>query len=69
MKQLMEELEKEGDLPDNLSFLSSHPLTKERIKTAHSYIMEHPQKLVERNDLKEIFESIKSAEGSQEFLN
>lgn len=69
MKQLMEELEKEGDLPDNLSFLSSHPLTKERIKTAHSYIMEHPQKLVERNDLKEIFESIKSAEDSQEFLN
>lgn len=37
MVQLMKTLEKEGDIPDELSFLSSHPLTKNRIKRAERY--------------------------------
>lgn len=59
MKELMEELEKEGDVPNKLSFLSSHPLTKNRINSATKYIQEHPQSDTERTDLKEIFLSLK----------
>ena len=33
---LMQMLEKEGDLPNSLSFLSTHPLTKERIPFCHT---------------------------------
>ena len=59
MKELMEELKKEGDLPGNLSFLSSHPLTEERIKASIDYIKDHPQKKPVRKDLNEIFQSLK----------
>ena len=59
MRQLMIELEAEGDIPASISFLSSHPLTKERIKNAERYIKEHPQKLPARNDLKLLFEKLK----------
>jgi beta-barrel assembly-enhancing protease len=61
MKELMEELKKEGDVPGNLSFLSSHPLTKERIKSAINYMNDHPQKKPVRNDLNEIFQSLKDS--------
>jgi beta-barrel assembly-enhancing protease len=59
MKELMEELEKEGDIPGNLSFLSSHPLTKQRIKAATDYIKEHPQTGTQRNDLSNLFKLLK----------
>ena len=62
MKQLMQQLEKEGDVPSGLSFLSSHPLTKERIETANLYIKQHQQYGVKRDDLKQIFESLKETE-------
>jgi len=62
MKQLMQELEKEGDIPTSLSFLSSHPLTKKRIKTANLYIKQHRQNFVKRDDLKQIFESLKQTD-------
>ena len=59
MKELMQVLEKEGDLPGSLSFLSSHPLTKKRIKSAADYLKKHPQKEAERKDLREIFTVLK----------
>jgi Zn-dependent protease with chaperone function len=59
MRQLMKTLEEIGDMPGSLSFLSSHPLTKERIKNADRYIKKHPQKLSARGDLKLIFEKLK----------
>lgn len=60
MKELMEELQKEGDMPSSLSFFSSHPLTRERINNAKKYIKEHPQNETQRKDLKEIFEGFKN---------
>jgi predicted Zn-dependent protease len=43
MKRLMEILKKEGDVPENFSFLSSHPLTKKRIEAADAFIRKTPQ--------------------------
>jgi predicted Zn-dependent protease len=60
MKELMEVLQKEGDLPNSLSFFSSHPLTGERIKSANQYLRDNHQKQTERIDLKEIFEELKN---------
>jgi beta-barrel assembly-enhancing protease len=59
MRQLMKTLQSIGDIPGELSFLSSHPLTKERIRNAELYIKKHPQKLTAREDLKTIFEKLK----------
>jgi predicted Zn-dependent protease len=59
MKDLMQVLQKEGDVPGSLSFLSSHPLTKKRIKSAVDYLKKYPQNEVERKDLKEIFMQLK----------
>lgn len=59
MRQLMQTLQKEGDIPGSLSFLSSHPLTKERIKEADRYIKKHPQKAAARPDLAALFEKLK----------
>jgi beta-barrel assembly-enhancing protease len=59
MRQLMKTLQDEGDVPGSLSFLSSHPLTKERIRAADRYISQHPQKETDRTELKEIFEELK----------
>lgn len=42
MQQLMESLEREHkDLPGIVSFISTHPLTKDRIKQAAAFIKEH----------------------------
>lgn len=59
MRQLMRTLQKEGDVPGSLSFLSSHPLTKERIKEAGRYISQHPQKSTSRPDLEQLFQELK----------
>jgi predicted Zn-dependent protease len=59
MRALMQTLEKEGDAPDRLSFLSTHPLTKNRIKKAERYIQKHPQEVAQRADLKALFQTLK----------
>jgi Zn-dependent protease with chaperone function len=59
MRQLMKTLQKEGDIPGSISFLSSHPLTKERIRSTERFIKKHPQKLVLREDLQLTFEKLK----------
>jgi beta-barrel assembly-enhancing protease len=62
MQQLMQVLQKKGDMPGSLSFLSTHPLTKQRIKDAENYIKNHPQQEIERNDLQQIFNSLKATQ-------
>lgn len=59
MRTLMQTLEKEGGLPSNLSFLSTHPLTKERIRAATDYIRSHPQQVSKRDDLEQLFRALK----------
>lgn len=59
MQQLMNLLKEDGDVPEDLSFLSSHPLTAERIKAAIAYISQHPQHNQKRDDLERIFSEIK----------
>ena len=59
MRQLMQTLQKEGDVPGSLSFLSSHPLTRERIKEAGRYIGQHPQPAGQRPDLQKLFQQLK----------
>lgn len=61
MVQLLQLLEAEaGDMPDELSFLSSHPLTEERIAKANA----HQAQLAGTHDndpkLRELFEALKS---------
>jgi len=60
MQQLMRTLQQEAGVnQETLSFLSSHPLTEERLKNAKQFIKEHPQKIEEKKDLQIIFESLK----------
>ncbi|MCU7547690.1 M48 family metallopeptidase [Chitinophagaceae bacterium LB-8] len=60
MRQLMKTtLQKIEDIPSSLSFLSSHPLTKERIRNAELFIKKHPQRPTTREDLKIIFQELK----------
>lgn len=59
MRQLLQTLQKEGDIPGSLSFLSSHPLTKERIREAGRYISQHPQQHTRRPDLEQLFQALK----------
>jgi beta-barrel assembly-enhancing protease len=59
MKRLMEVLEKEGDVPENLSFLSSHPLTKKRIKNAEVFIRLHPQSNTTSDHIQPLFDELK----------
>jgi predicted Zn-dependent protease len=60
MKTLMQMLQKEGDIPENISFLSSHPLTKERIRAAEVFIKNHLQKSVNKPSLEKAFQELKS---------
>ena len=59
MRQLMQALQEEGDIPNSLSFLSTHPLTKQRIRATDRYIKEHPQKVSVRQDLQLLYEKLK----------
>lgn len=62
MKQLMQTLQQaETNTSGTLSFLSSHPLTKERLRAAENYINQHPQKVSARADLQSLFRTIKSS--------
>jgi predicted Zn-dependent protease len=60
MKRLMQVLEKQGDVPESFSFLSSHPLTKKRIKAADQFIKDHPQSASGNDDLQKLFDELKS---------
>ena len=64
MKQLMEVLKKEGDMPGELAFLSTHPLTEERIKHADAFINSNKTRPSIREDLQGIFKALKDREKS-----
>lgn len=59
MIQLMEILQKEGDVPESVSFLSSHPLTKQRMKAAKKFIETHPQDALRNTRIIEAFSMLK----------
>lgn len=61
MQELLQVLEKMGDMPHTLSFLSTHPLTKERLKATQQYIERHPQKREQQAELKVLFHALKDA--------
>ncbi len=54
MVELFDALKKEGDLPGSLEFLSTHPVTEERLAEAKKIVSE-------QRDLKEIPEEMKAA--------
>jgi len=60
MKKLMMILQEGGDVPENISFLSSHPLTKKRIEAAEEFISKHPQKENVDNNLQILFRQLKN---------
>lgn len=62
MQQLMNLLKEEGDVPESLSFISTHPLTEKRINATETYINEHPRKISKRNDLEISFSELKRSE-------
>ena len=55
MRQLLQALQQEGHLNGSFSFLSSHPLTKDRIENADAFIRHHPQEKAGREDLSIMF--------------
>jgi predicted Zn-dependent protease len=59
MKRLMQVLEKQGDVPESFSFLSSHPLTRKRIEAADRFIKHHPQSVTVSKDLQALFNGLK----------
>lgn len=59
MKKLMQILQKQGDVPENFSFLSSHPLTRKRIEATNDFIMKHPQKDGADDSLQTLFTQLK----------
>lgn len=60
MKELMQTLQQEDKLPDNLSFISSHPLTKERIQAAEEYSKAHAQATQSQTNLQSFFDALKA---------
>lgn len=59
MMQLMQTLEEEGSIPEALSFLSSHPLTTQRIRAAQAYCKKYGKQGVVNNHLKALFHQLK----------
>ena len=59
MEELMQTLQKQGDLPRSLSFLSSHPLTRERARRASEYARTHPQAQTMDTTLTILFKAMK----------
>ncbi|MCW3106340.1 MAG: exported zinc metalloprotease YfgC precursor, partial [Segetibacter sp.] len=59
MRQLMQMLQQEDKLPGSLAFLSTHPLTKERVAATEKYLSKHPETFERRNDLEESFFKLK----------
>lgn len=61
MVHLLEQLDREaGDMPEALAFLSSHPLTEERIAKARARVPELPATGKADPDLARLFEEIKA---------
>ena len=62
MRQLMQTLQQEdGKNPGSFSFLSTHPLTEDRLKETNRFLEKHPQQAGAREDLHTLFEKIKSS--------
>ncbi|HEY1022156.1 MAG TPA: M48 family metallopeptidase [Flavisolibacter sp.] len=61
MKALMQTLQQEGNLPQELSFISSHPLTKERIRAAEKYRTEHGPTMPKKEGLQPLFDRLKNS--------
>ncbi|MEI6948272.1 M48 family metallopeptidase [Paraflavisolibacter sp. H34] len=59
MNELMLALKEVGDLPGRLSFLSTHPLTQDRITAADRYRKSHPTPTGARRDLDSLFKALK----------
>lgn len=59
MRNLMLVLQKQGDVPENVAFLSSHPLTRKRIEAADDFIRAHPQEINVDNNLSILFRQVK----------
>ncbi|GEO11514.1 M48 family metallopeptidase [Segetibacter aerophilus] len=59
MKQLMQMLQKEDKLPGQLAFISTHPLTKERVAATESYLSKHRETFQKRADLEQAFRDLK----------
>jgi beta-barrel assembly-enhancing protease len=61
MKHLLETLQKAaGDMPSQLSFLSTHPLTRKRIENVQQFISQHPQQNTSTDqNLEELWRRIK----------
>ena len=60
MKMLMESLQKaHDDVPSSLSFMSSHPLTKERIKNADKFVATHDTTNVVNAEREKTWKNIK----------
>ncbi len=59
MRQLMQTLQSKDELPGRISFFSTHPLTKERIRAAELFAERFPQPFPVREDLKKIFDVLK----------
>ena len=59
MRNLMLVLQKQGDVPENVAFLSSHPLTRKRIEAEDDFIRAHPQEINVDNNLSILFRQVK----------
>lgn len=59
MQELMKILNEEKQAPEALEFLSTHPLTTQRIKNANKFIKEHKALVGNHDDLKMLFEQLK----------
>jgi beta-barrel assembly-enhancing protease len=59
--ELLNTLKQEGDVPSTMSFLSTHPLTKERIKSAEKYIRQNTQQASSNKELENIFRKLKTS--------
>lgn len=56
---LFQQLKKEGDMPGELAFLSTHPLTDNRIQNIQSQIKTTPHKVLVNNNMQAIWKEMK----------
>lgn len=61
MQQLMTILEKETKMPRSLEFLSSHPLSEDRVKAARRFARQHQEAGEVPAELKRLFRELKAA--------
>jgi Zn-dependent protease with chaperone function len=65
MRALMQRLQEEENSGERLAFISTHPLTRERIRAADQFASKHSSFKGNRDDLRIIFRELKSALSSQ----